>query len=107
MHLHERRPVVVGQAADAVSDVQLMLADNRRAGIAQQLVVVQQGACNSVLDGGHRDNRRILPHAVVDLLERLTADELQLLAAEILMGCDVVERARLSLYGYSLHVVIF
>ena len=99
-------PVVIGQAADAVRDVELVLTDNGRARVAQQLVVVQQRAGNGVLDGHQAHHRGVLAHALEHLLERRAADELYLLTLEIEVGGYVVERAHKALYRYSLHTSV-
>jgi hypothetical protein len=83
-----------------------MLTHNGGSAVAQQLVVVQQRAGDSVLDGGHANDGGVLTNVVVDLFKRLAADELQLLASKILVGSDVVKRPRLALYSYSLHASI-
>ena len=87
--------------------MQLMLADNRRARIAQQFVIVQQTSRDGVLNGQHADGRRVLLHIGKDLLERRATDELYLLAVEVEVCRNVVERPYQSLYGYSLHLPIF
>jgi hypothetical protein len=38
-----------------------------------------------------------------DFLERVTTDEFDVFAREELVGGDVVERARYTLYSYSFH----
>jgi hypothetical protein len=106
MYFCDGVPVVFGQATDAVSDVQLMLAHHGGATVAQQLVVVKQAACNGILNGRHANDRRVLGNALVDLLKRLATDELQLLTLKILMGGNVVKRPYLALYCYSLHLLI-
>ena len=106
MYLGDGVPVIVGQAADAMGDVQLMLAHDRGSAVAQQLVVVQQRAGNGVLYGRHCDDGRVLGHRLIHLFEGGTADELQLLAPEVLMGGYVVERPDFSLYSYSFHTLI-
>ena len=106
MHLGDGVPVVVGQAADAMGDVQFMLAHDGGTAVAQQLVVVQQRAGNGVLDGRHCNDGGVLGHRLIHLFEGGTADELQLLAPEVLMGGYVVERPDFSLYSYSLHTLL-
>ena len=105
VHLGDGVPRVVGQTTDAMGDVQFVLANHRCARIAQQFVVVEQRTGNGVLDGGHSDDRRVLLDGLVDLLERRTTDELQLVVLEILVGGYVVETSDLALYGYSFHIV--
>ena len=99
-------PVVVGQTADAVAYVQLVLAHYRGARVAQQLVVMQQTAGNGVLYGGHADDGGVVVNLGIHLFECSAADELHLLALEIQMGCHIVERTGLTLDGYSLHTVL-
>ena len=64
-----RLPVVFRQTADAMGDVQLVLSDNRGSGVTEQLIVVEQGACNGILDGEHTDGSGILLDTVKDLFE--------------------------------------
>jgi hypothetical protein len=66
---------------------------------------MEQTSCDGVLNGSHANHRRVLVDAFVNLLKRLAAEQLQLLALEILVGGDVVKRAYLALYGYSFHTV--
>ena len=103
MHFGDGVPVVVRQTTDAMGDVQLMLADNGRTAVAQQLVVMQQRAGNGILNGGQSYHRRVLAHAVEHLLEGGATDELYLLTLEIEVCRNVVERPYQSLYRYSLH----
>ena len=69
VYLLDGVPVVVRQAADAVGDVQLVLADDGGARVAQQLVVMQQATGNGILDGQHTDAGGVLAHAVKHLFE--------------------------------------
>jgi hypothetical protein len=62
-------PVVFRQTADAMGDVQLVLSDNRGSGVTEQLIIVEQGACNGILDGEHTDGCGILLDTVKDLFE--------------------------------------
>ena len=92
VHLTDRVPVVLGQTADAVGDVELVLAHDRRATVAKQLIVVEQGARDGVLDRQQADDRRVATDALKHLLKGVAADELHLLAVEIFVGGDVVKR---------------
>ena len=107
MHFLNAGPVVIGQTADAVGDVQFMFSHNSGARVAQQLVVVEQTACNGVLDGGHSDDGGVSLDVLKHLFEGGAADELHLLALEMLVGSDVVKRSQQTLYGYSLHALCF
>ena len=100
-------PVVIGQTADAMRDVQLVLTYDGGARVAQQFIVVEQAAGNSVFNGGHADAGGVALDILEHLFEGGAADELYLLALEILMGGDVVERPEFSLYGYSLHILFY
>lgn len=82
-----------------------MFANHRHAAIAQQLVVVQQRTRNGVLDGCHAYHGGVLTHALEHLFEGVAANQLQLFALEILVGCDVVKRPCDALYRYSLHTL--
>ena len=103
VYLGDGLPRVVGQTADAMGDVELMLDYDGGARVAQQLVVVEQATGDGVLDGGHCNHGRVLANALVNLFKRLAAEQLQLLALEVLVGGDVVKRTDLALYGYSFH----
>ena len=105
VHLGDGFPRVFGQTADAMLDVELMLAHDGCAGVAQQLVVAEQRSRNGILDGSHANDRRVTLDLLVDLLEGGTADNLYLLVLEILMGRDVVERPQFALYCYPFHIV--
>ena len=107
VNLLQGAPVVVGQAADAVLDVELVLAHHGGAALAEQLVVVQQAAGDGVLDGANADDGRVALDIFEHLLEGGAANQLYLLTLEILMGGNVVKRPQLSLYGYSLHFLVY
>ena len=62
-------PIVLRQTADAVGDVQLMLAYDGSTAITQQLVVVQQTTRNRILDSQHAYGGRILLHLLKHLFE--------------------------------------
>ena len=83
-----------------------MLAHHGGVALAQQLIVVKQAARYGVLDGANADNGRVALDVLKHLLEGGATDKLYLLALEILMGGDVVERPQLALYCYSLHCVV-
>jgi hypothetical protein len=106
VHLGDGVPVVLWQTADAMGDMQFVLAYNGRPRVAQQLIVVQQTSGNGILYGQHTDGGRVLLDALKDLFEGGAADELHLLALEIEVRRNVVKRPRLSLNGYSLHLFI-
>ena len=86
-----------------MGNVKLMLADNGGARVSQQLIVVEQATSDGVLNGSHTNHRRVLVNTFVYLLKRLTAEQLKLLALEVLVGGDVVKRTYLALYSYSFH----
>jgi hypothetical protein len=85
-------------------DMQFMLANDGSPRLAQQFVVMQQRTRNSILDGCHANHGGVLLNLREHLFKRGTADKLYLLAFEIQMCCDVVERSYQSLYSYSLHI---
>ena len=91
MYLGNGVPVILRQTADAVGDVQLVLADDGSTRVAQQLVVMQQRARNSVFYRQHADGRRVLLDRSKDLLERRAADQLYLLTLEVQVCCNVVK----------------
>lgn len=107
VHLGERVPVVVWQTHNTVFDAQLMLAHDGHRRLAQQLIVVQQRSCNGVLDGRHADGRRVLADGVEQLLERVAADELDVLVGEELVGGNVVVAAFYALYSNAFHLLSF
>ena len=103
MYLSDGVPVVFRQTADAMRDVQLMLANDGGSRVAQQLVVVQQRASNRVLDGQHANGGGVLAHLRKNFFECATAYQLNLFSLEIEVGSNVVERPYQTLYRYSLH----
>ena len=88
-------------------DVELVLAYDGSARIAEQFIVVEQGSGNSILNGYHADDRRVTLHVLEHLLESGAANELYLFTFEMLVGCHVVERTDESLYCYSFHFLPF
>ena len=72
--------------------------------LAQQLVVVEQRARYGVLDCSHAYGQRILAQRSKERLKRGTADELNILVFEELMGGDIMEAALDALYCYSFHI---
>lgn len=62
MDLDDCRPVVIGQAADAMPDVEPLLSHDRRTRLAQQVVVVQQAARYRVFDGKQGNHCRVVFH---------------------------------------------
>ena len=103
MHLCDGRPVIIGQAADTMGDMKLMLAHDSSARVGQQLIVMQQRACDGILYRHHCYRGRIVLHRLKHLFEGSTANELYLFILEIQMGRYIVERPCQSLYRYSLH----
>ena len=98
--LDDVAPVLVRQAEQGVLDVELVLADDGHAALAEQFVVVQQTAGDGVLDGHQPEHLVVRLHGGEEVFKRVAADEVQLLPAEELVGGDVVERAAYALYGY-------
>ena len=96
-------PVVIWQTADAVLNVQLVLAHHGGSTLSEQFVVVKQTARYGILDGADANHRRVSLDILEHLLEGGAANQLNLFALKILMGSDVVKRPQLSLYCYSLH----
>ena len=86
MYLLQGSPVVIGQAADAVADVELVLTHDGCPAGTEQLIVVQQAARNGVLNGQHADDRGVALDVLKHFLERIAADQRDLLALEILVG---------------------
>ena len=107
VNLGERLPRVFGQTADAVLNVELVLTHDRRSRVAQQLIVVEQRASDGVFDGRQSDDRRVALDLLIHLLKRRAADELHLLAAEVLSGRNVVERPQFALYCNSFHLFYY
>ena len=103
VNLLQGAPVVIRQTADAVLNVQLVLAHHGGTALSEQLVVVEQASCYGIFDGADADHRRVSLDVLEHLLEGGAANQLNLFALKILMGSDVVERSQLSLYCYSLH----
>ena len=106
MHLGDGVPAVLGQAADGMLYVQFVLPYHGGAALAQQLVVVEQRARDGVLYGQHAHHGGVSAYVLEHLLESGAANQLYLFLPEILMGGYVVERALLSLYRYSFHLVL-
>jgi hypothetical protein len=57
-----------------MGDVQLVLSDNRGSGVTEQLIIVEQGACNGILNGEHTDGRWVFLHVLEHLFEGGTTD---------------------------------
>ncbi len=91
VNLLQGAPVVIRQTADAVLDVELVLAHHGGSALPEQLVVVEQTARYGILDGADADDGRIALDVLEHLLEGGATNQLYLLALEILMGSDVVE----------------
>ena len=106
MNLADGAPIVVGQTADAMGDVQLVLSHNSGAALAQQFVVVQQRTGYRILDSCHAYHRRVFMDALEHLLKRGAALQLYLFTLEVEVGRNVVERTRQSLYSYSFHLYL-
>ena len=62
------------QAADAVLDVELVLAHHGGSALPEQLVVVEQTASDGVLDGADADDGRISLDVLKHLLESSATD---------------------------------
>ena len=98
-----RIPVVFWQATDGMGDMQFMLAYYRGARVAQQLVVMQQAACYSVLYRNHANSSGVFSQMREHLLEGGAAEKLYLLALVVLMCSNVVERPYDALYCNPFH----
>ena len=107
MHLADGVPRVFWQTANAMRDVQFVFTHHGSARVAQQFVVVQQATGNGILDGCHANDCRVALDVLKHLLKSGTADELQLVAFEILPGRNVVKRPQESLYCNSFHTCCF
>ena len=97
VHFHDVVPTFVGQAHQAVGDSQFVLADDHRAAVAEQFVVVEETSGNRVLDSHHAQHVGVGGHLGEHILKCVAADDLKLIACEILVGGDVVETAYNSL----------
>ena len=82
-----------------------MFTHNLHATLAHQFVVVQQRACDGVLNRHHADDVRVLLHLFEHLLERVTAHQLDVLVLEVTVARHIVVTSHLSLYRYSSHIL--
>lgn len=105
--LRKRIPVVVGQAHDAVFDVQLVLSDDGHSAFTQQLIVVKQASGYGVLDGHQPEAGIVGTHGFNHALEGGTAHRFHLFFAKVLMGGDVVKRAFDALNCYLHNGILF
>jgi hypothetical protein len=103
MDFGQRTPIVFGQADAIVLDAELVFAHDGHSIFAQEFVVVEEASGDGVLNGQHPYHRAVLLDVLEDFLERVTTDEFDVFAREELVGGDVVERARYTLYSYSFH----
>ena len=87
-----------------VFDAQFVFPHDGGSAVAQQFVVVQQASGNGVLYSQHTYGVAVLLHVVKNLFEGVTAYQLNLFVGKELMGCNVVERPRYSLYRYLFHL---
>ena len=98
VHLDDVGGAVLGEAEQAVLDVQLVLADDAHAALAQEFVVVEQAARDSIFDGHEAEYGTVCLHGAKEGLECVATDELQRLAFKVLVGGDVVEGTADALY---------
>ena len=80
-----------------------MLTHDLHTAFAQQFVVVEQTACDGVLNGDESYYVGVLLHFLKHLFERVATNDFDRLVVEKLMGGDVVKTSNNSLYGYSSH----
>lgn len=99
-------PVVVGQAHNRVRDVQAGFADDLKSAFPQQFMILQQAPRNGVFYGYQSDDAVVVFDAFENIFERGAVEHIYLLAAEIAVGGDVVERAFASLYGDAFHLFL-
>ena len=64
---------------------------------------MKQAARNRIFDGYHSQNIIIAFHFAEHVFERIAANQFDVFVLKVFVGCDVVIRARYSLYGYSFH----
>ena len=98
VHLDDAGGVVLGEAEQAMLDVQLVLADDAHAALAQEFVVVEQAARDGIFDGHEAEYGTVCLHGAKEGLECVATDELQRLAFKVLVGGDVVEGTADALY---------
>ena len=84
-----------------------MLPHYTQSRVAQQLVVVQQTARYCILYCSQCNDRRVFLNILEHLLKGVADYQLHMLALEIMMGCDVVARPTHSMFGYSLHFILY
>ena len=96
-------PVVVGQTADGMLDVQTVFAHDGSTRRAQQFIIMQQRAGYRVLNGEKANHGGVTSDILEYLFEGRAADDLQLFSFEILMCRYIMKRPDYSLYCYSLH----
>ena len=68
-------PILFGQAADAVSDTELLLAYDYHAAVAQKFVVVEQAACDCILDGYECHHVAVCGNRVKYVIKSLATDQ--------------------------------
>ena len=105
VHFRDVLPRVLWQTHDAVRDSQFMFTHNLHATLAHQFVVVEQRACDGVFNRHHANHVRVLLHRLKHLLERVAADQFDVLVLEITVAGYIVVTSHLSLYGYSSHII--
>ena len=99
-------PAFIGQTHNAVLDAKLVLADNRHTAFPQQLVVVEQAACNRVFYCHESQQVSLVFQSGEHLFKSVAAYEFHLLALEEAMSRYVVETALDALYCYPFHLLI-
>ena len=105
VHLTDSIPIVFWHTADAMLYMKLVLSDDSCSTCAQKLVVMQQRTRNGIFDSQNTNSRRIELCMLKKLFKRSTTVELYLLIREVLMGCNIVERAMNALYCYLFHLI--
>lgn len=98
-------PTLVGQAHDAVTDTQFVLSYDGHSAVSQQFVVVEQAACDGILDGHKSQQVGFTFQPREHLLESVAANQFHLLVLEEAMSSDIVEAAFDALYCYPFHPI--
>ena len=85
-------PILFGQANEAVRDAQLIFAHNLCAALAEQLIVVQQAACNRIFYCQHTYGLTVFLDSCKYILEGSAADKLYFFSFEVLVCGNVMIR---------------
>ena len=83
-------PIILRQTDTVVLDAELVFAHDGHPAFAHQFVIVQEAACDGVLDGYQSDDRAVQMDVLEDFLAGIAADELDFLVREELVGCIAI-----------------